>query len=157
RCPAMTVAAQEPADTLASIRTHPPDVWVPSSTAWRRLANVDDTVYPAAGTSLARSPLVVAAPRTLAQSLGWPGRDRPGSELAHKPPARQIPRFSMADPLRSTSGLLAVIGVEVAATRADGNAGAATMRALTFRSRLTDAKADPVRLLSKVVGMPDPS
>jgi hypothetical protein len=157
RCPAVTVAAQEPADTLASIRTHPPDVWVPSSTAWLRLANVDDTVYPAAGISLARSPLVIAAPRRLAQSLGWPGRQPTWIELADKTYARQIPRFSMADPLRSTSGLLAVLGVEAAAAHADNNTGAATMRALTFRSRLADAKADPVRLLSKVVGMPDPS
>src|SRR5262249_56898515 len=135
RCPAVAVAAQEPADTLASIRTHPPDVWVPSSTAWLRLAKVDDTVYPAAGASLARSPLVVAAPRTLAQSLGWPGRQPTWIELADKTYARQIPRFSMADPLRSTSGLLAVIGVEVAATRAAANPGAATMRARTFRTR----------------------
>jgi hypothetical protein len=157
RCPSVSVAAQEPAETVSTIHAHPPDVWVPSSTAWSRLAGPDGNGYPVAGTSLARSPLVVAAPRTLARTLGWPGRQPTWTELADRTYARQIPRFSMPDPLRATAGLLAVVGVEVAVGRAGDDTGAATMRALTFRSRLADAKADPVRLLGKVTGVADPA
>ncbi len=156
RCPAISVDAQEPAATVASIRARPPDVWVPSSTAWLRLAGDGGSGYPAVGISVARSPIVVASPRLLAERLGWPGRQPTWTELADQTYARQIPRFSMADPLKATAGLLAVLGVEVAAARADANTGAATMRALTFRSRLADAKADPVKLLGKVTGVPDP-
>jgi Ca-activated chloride channel homolog len=156
-CSAVSVAVQEPAETVANLRTRPPDVWVPSSTAWLRLAGADAGLYPAMGVSLARSPLVVAAPRPLAQTLGWPGRQPSWTELADKTYAHQIPRFSMADPLRTTAGLLAVLGVETAAARAENNAGAATMRAMTFRSRLADPKADPVRLLGKVTGVTDPA
>jgi Ca-activated chloride channel homolog len=156
RCPAISIVAQEPATTVASIRAHPPDVWVPSSTAWLRLAAEDGAGYPAMGISVARSPLVIAAPRLIAERLGWPGRQPTWTELADQTYTRQIPRFSMADPLKGTAGLLAVLGVEVAANRVDDNTGAATMRALTFRSRLADAKADPAKLLGKVTGAPDP-
>lgn len=158
RCPAISVDAQEPAATAAGIDTHPPDVWVPSSTAWLRLADdKSEDGYPATGISVARSPVVVAAPRAIAERLGWPGRQPTWTELADQTYARQIPRFSMADPLKATAGLLAVLGVEAAVNRADDNTGAATMRALTFRSRLTDAKADPAKLLDKVTGAADPA
>lgn len=164
RCPAISVAAQEPAATVASMRAHPPDVWVPSSTAWLRLAGSAGAEssdgsdgFPAVGISVARSPLVVAAPRAIAERLGWPGRQPTWTELADQTYARRIPRFSMADPLKATDGLLGVLGVEAAASRADDNIGAATMRTLTFRSRLADAKADPVKLLDKVTGVADPA
>jgi Ca-activated chloride channel family protein len=156
RCPAISVDPQDPAATVASIRARPPDVWVPSSTAWLRLAGDGADGYPAMGISVARSPIVVATPRILAERLGWPGRQPTWTELADQTYARQIPRFSMADPLKATAGLLAVLGIEVATARADDNTGAATMHALTFRSRLADAKADPAKLLGKATGAPDP-
>src|SRR5437763_59862 len=111
----------------------------------RRASAAGANGYPAVGISVARSPIVVAAPRIFAERLGWPGRQPTWTELADQTYARQIPRFSMADPLKATAGLLAVLGIEVAAARADDNTGAATMRALTFRRRLADAKAAPVK------------
>jgi hypothetical protein len=156
RCPAATVTAQEPAETVRDMRARPPDVWVPSSTAWLRIAGAADDAYPSVGRSLARSPLVVAAPRPLAQTLGWPGRQPTWAELAAKTYSREIPRFSMPDPLRATAGLLAVLGVDIAVAQEKG-AGAASMRKLTFRSRLADANADPARLLRQVTAVPDPA
>ncbi|MGC9669146.1 hypothetical protein ACNTMW_21640 [Planosporangium sp. 12N6] len=154
RCPQVAVAAQEPADTVRDLRVHPPDVWVPSSTAWLRLAGPDG--YPSAGTSLARSPLVVAAPRPVAGEFGWPARQPSWTELADRTYTGQIPRFSVPDPLRTTAGLLAVLGVDIAVGRG-GDPGAARMRALTFRSRLADADADTSRLLRQVTAVPDPA
>jgi hypothetical protein len=154
-CAPAAVAAQEPAETVRDLKTHPPDVWVPSSTAWLRLAGAE--AYPSAGTSLARSPLVVATPRPVARSLGWPGRQPTWTELADKTYTGEIRRFSVPDPQRVTAGLLAVLGVDAAAGRSGDGPGAARMRALTFRSRLTDANADPARLLRQVTAVPDPA
>lgn len=47
-----------------------PDVWLPDSSAWLRLAQ-PSKVVPAAGTSIAQSAIVVAMPVRLAMALGW--------------------------------------------------------------------------------------
>lgn len=47
-----------------------PDVWLPDSSAWLRLAQ-PSKVVPATGTSIAQSAVVVAMPVRLAMALGW--------------------------------------------------------------------------------------
>src|SRR5262249_1529402 len=121
-CKPVAVTAQEPALTLRDLSSRPPDAWIPSSSAWLRLASARAAARgaappgavspgaappdaasahassggPASGrtggtspaapawsifadnpVSLARSPVVVAAPRPFAESLGWPGK-QPG-------------------------------------------------------------------------------
>ncbi|MDT4989249.1 MAG: Ca-activated chloride channel [Micromonosporaceae bacterium] len=156
RCPSITVAAQEPATTVRDIRAHPPEVWIPSTTAWLRLTGTGGG-YPATGTSLARSPLVVAVPRALARSLGWPAKQPTWADLADGAYAGQVPRFSVADPLKTTSGLLAVLGSQAAFGRSGADADQVRMRTLTLRSRLADANADPAKLLRKATDAADPA
>jgi Ca-activated chloride channel family protein len=51
-----------------------PDVWIPDSTAWLELARLAEparSLLPENGTTVAESPVVVAMPRPMAESLGW--------------------------------------------------------------------------------------
>src|SRR5262249_5944041 len=100
--------------------------------------------------SLARSPVVVAAPRPFAESLGWPGKQPGWADLAARVSGRQIPRFSMGSPLEHTSALLAVLGIQGAMARTTPDPGIAQLRALTLRARLADASADPAVLLRRM-------
>src|SRR5262249_27501891 len=110
----------------------------PAAPAWSIFA--DNPV------SLARSPVVVAAPRPFAESLGWPGKQPGLADLAARVASPQIPRFSMGSP----PALLAVLGVQVAMARTTPDPGIAQMRALALRARLADAGADPAVLFRRM-------
>jgi hypothetical protein len=148
-CPTIAVTGQRPVETVDRLATAPAaDVWVPSSTLWLLLADKQRETYPRSGTVLARSPVVVATPRGLAEKLGWPAKQPGWVELSRLAYTRQIPRFSMADPRHDTSGLLAVIAVHAAARKTTADPGIAQLRALTLRSRLAEAAAEPQEMLT---------
>ena len=155
RCGPVAVTARQPADTLRTVDSAPPDAWVPSSSVWLLLA-AGEGKYAASGTSLARSPLVVAAPRAYAHSLGWPAHQPGWTDLAARTYSGEIPHFSVPDPLHDTDGLLTVLGVRTAIAATTTDAGIAEMRMLTFRSRLADPAADPAALLSRATSAADP-
>jgi Ca-activated chloride channel homolog len=117
------------------------------------------TGTPAPGTvpvSLVRTPLVVAAPQPLAEALGWPEQQPTWAELTAAVVQGQLPRFSMDSPLRTPTGLLGVLGVHAAMGRTTPDPGIAQLRALTLRSRLADADADPTALLRQLATRSDP-
>lgn len=154
-CPPVAINVEQPADTLAALKSRHPDVWVPSSTVWLRLA-AGAGGFPTVGRSVARTPVVVAIPKPYARKLGWPERQPGWAELAAKTYSREIVRFSMPDPQRSGIGLLSLVGIEAAVGRSTTDPGIAQMRTLTFRSRLADAAADPAALLDKMSMATDP-
>jgi Ca-activated chloride channel homolog len=106
--------------------------------------------------SLARSPIVVAAPKAYAQAAGWPGKQLSWAELTAAVANNQVPRFSMGNPLKDTAALLAVLGESSAMARTTPDPGIAEMRALTLRARLADADTGAADLFKKA-GAADPA
>ncbi|MFI5935539.1 substrate-binding domain-containing protein [Actinoplanes sp. NPDC051494] len=142
-CGPVQVVAQEPAVTEASSSN--PDVWIPSSTAWLGLAATNGITYDVGGAPIAYSPLVLAA--TPEQSATFAKGDRTTwAALIDGVAKRTVASVSMTDPLDSTTGLLTVHAVHEAMKKTTPDAGIAQLRALTLRSRLKNANADPVGL-----------
>jgi Ca-activated chloride channel family protein len=110
-----------------------PDVWSPASGLWVGLASGQTTlVSKAPAPSIARSPLVIAAPEPTARALGWPGqpvgwRDIArfaGDQSAWRQAGGTGPfRFARTNPLVSTSGLHATVASYLAAPGRTGNVG----------------------------------
>ncbi|GAB1688768.1 substrate-binding domain-containing protein [Krasilnikovia sp. M28-CT-15] len=143
-CGPITVSAETPAVTQAAARK--PDVWIPSSSAWLRIAAADGTRYTVTGAPLARSPIVLAASAATARQFTVRGHAS-WAALVDGVAERRIPRVSMPDALHDTTGILSVYAVHRAMARTTTDPGIAQLRALTLRSRLTDAAADPATLL----------
>jgi Ca-activated chloride channel homolog len=157
-CPVVAVSAQEPADTLAQKdKAGNYDGWVPSSTVWLRLGEADKLGFASTGPLLARSPIVVAMPKPYAERLGWPAKQPAWAEIVALTYSRQIPKFSMPDPLRDTTGLLSTLAVYGALARRTPDPGIAQLQALTLRSRLADPAADPKALLDRMAAQSDPA
>jgi len=111
-----------------------PDVWSPASTSWTGLLRQDttardapDLVGEAKLPTIARTPLVIAMPKPMAQTLGWPAKPIGWSDiltLANDPNgwARYGKpwgafKLGKTNPNYSTSGLHATIAAYFAATQ----------------------------------------
>lgn len=110
-----------------------PDVWSPASTSWLRLLSVErsavdaPSISPEDAPSIANTPLVIAMPRPMAESLGWPdaplgwsdvldlGTDLNGWGSAGHPEWGAF-KLGKTNPNFSTSGLHATVGAYYAAT-----------------------------------------
>lgn len=106
-----------------------PDVWVPESSVWIRQAAADpdaERMIPDLQPSLARTPAVVAMPKSMATALGWPKTAIDWPDLAkyagdqafwadrgHKDWGHF--QLDMTNPTNSTAGLLTLMAI------ADGN------------------------------------
>lgn len=119
-----------------------PDVWTPASSSWvgllqQRLTEADRPALVPSGQipSVARTPLVLAMPRPMAQALGWPKKPIGWSDLlglANNPkgwgsvghPEWGEFRLGKTNPHFSTSGLNATIGTYFAATGRSGDLSA---------------------------------
>jgi Ca-activated chloride channel family protein len=157
KCPVVSVTAQEPAETVANKeQAQKYDGWVPSSTVWLRRGAADKLGFAGTGPMLARSPIVVAMPKPFAERLGWPAKQPAWAEITALTYSRQIPKFSMPDPLKDTTGLLATLAVYGALQRRTPDPGIAQLQALTLRSRLADPAADTQDLLKKMAGQNNP-
>ena len=110
-----------------------PTVWTPASSSWavlveQNLAAADKpNIVPDQRDSIAQTPLVIAMPRPMAESLGWPDKQigwRDLADLAKSPKGwaeKDHPewgRFKLGktNPYYSTSGLNATIASYYAAT-----------------------------------------
>ncbi len=152
-CGPVSVTAQEPAVTSTAARQ--PDVWIPSSSAWLRISLVGGvTAFRVDSTPLARSPIVLAAPSTIAGRFAK-GDQTTWMELMAGVVGHRIPTMTMPDPLHSSVGMLAVYAIQTAMAQSTPDAGIAQLRALTLRSRLKEASADPAALLEKVGAQTD--
>jgi hypothetical protein len=153
-CGPVSVTAEEPDVTESAARQ--PDVWIPSSSAWLSVAAGDGHAYVPEDDPLAWSPIVLAAPAALAGRFAKDGR-MSWAALVDAVAKHQIPAVTMADPLHSTVGLLSVFAVHAAMGRTTPDAGIAELRALTLRSRLKDAAADPSAVLTRAAAETDPA
>ncbi|MFI5896065.1 hypothetical protein ACIA5D_38795 [Actinoplanes sp. NPDC051513] len=152
-CGAIGVTAQEPAVTASA--PEQPDVWIPSSSAWLRISLVGGVeAYRVDGDPIARSPIVLAGPTTIAGRYAS-GDQTSWMRLMAGVAGHQIPAVTMPDPLHSSVGMLAVYAIQTAMASSTPDAGIAQLRALTLRSRLKDASADPAALLQKVAAQSD--
>ena len=101
-----------------------PDVWVPESSAWFRSAQTGDAeaILPDLQPSVARSPVVLAMPKVMAQALGWPDGKVDWVEVLDKAAANSKGwaaygkswgkfKLGMTDPGLSTPGLLALSAI----------------------------------------------
>ncbi|BCJ45402.1 hypothetical protein GCM10010168_86710 [Actinoplanes ianthinogenes] len=152
RCSEVAVQAVEPGAVLAG--KPQPDVWVPSSSAWLAAARAQGRTWSTSGPSLAWSPLVIAGPETIAR-LFAPGDKTSWAVLAQSAADERVPAIRMPDPLLSTTGLLGVYAVRQAIARNTPDAGIATLQALTLRSRLENASADPADILAQLARSTD--
>jgi Ca-activated chloride channel family protein len=152
-CGAIGVTAQEPAVTASA--PEQPDVWIPSSSAWLRISLVGGVeAYRVDGDPIARSPIVLAGPSTIAGRYANGDRTT-WMQLMAGVAGHQIPAVTMPDPLHSSVGMLAVYAIQTAMAHSTPDAGIAQLRALTLRSRLKDASADPAALLQRVAEQTD--
>lgn len=152
-CGPIGVTAQEPAVTATA--SDQPDVWIPSSSAWLRIALVGGVdAYRVEGGSMARSPIILAAPTAIAGRFAH-GDQTTWMQLMAGVAGHQIPAVTMPDPLHSSVGMLAVYAIQTAMAHSTPDAGIAQIRALTLRSRLKDASANPAELLQRVAGQSD--
>jgi Ca-activated chloride channel family protein len=111
-----------------------PDVWTPASTSWTTLLRYEttsrdkpDLVGDAKLPSIARTPLTIAMPKPMAQTLGWPSKPIGWSDvlaLAKDPNGwarygKPYGAFKLGktNPNFSTSGLNATVGAYFAATQ----------------------------------------
>jgi Ca-activated chloride channel family protein len=122
-----------------------PDVWTPASSSWvrlleHRLTSADKPALVPTGTlqSVARTPLVLAMPKPMAQALGWPDKQIGWTDLlglardprgwgAKNHPEWGAFKLGKTNPHFSTSGLNATIGTYYAATGRSSDLAAADL------------------------------
>lgn len=146
-CDPIQVVAEEPGHTVATAAK--PDVWIPSSSAWLGIANAGGASFAAEGKPLAYSPIVLAAPTGITKAI-FKGDKTSWAQLTGAVASGKITAVTMPDARASTIGLLSVYGVNAAMARTTPDSGIAQLRALTLRSRLKEASADPSQLISRL-------
>jgi hypothetical protein len=116
QCVHVTVTAEssaEAANELPNQQIDPPAIWIPDSSLWARAVGAQASTLGAfaprlqIGASLASTPLVLAAPQSLARSIGWP---------AVKPSWRALASGALpgviGNPTTTTEGLASVLMLE---------------------------------------------
>ncbi|WP_433252720.1 extracellular solute-binding protein [Streptosporangium sp. CA-135522] len=113
-----------------------PDVWSPASSGWvallqQRVAQSDAASLVAVeNPSIAKTPLVIAMPKPMAEALGWPGKELGWSDLLdlaagswakYDHPEWGQFKLGKTNPNFSTSGLNATVGAYFAATGLSGD------------------------------------
>lgn len=99
-----------------------PDVWAPDTATWLQRAGSAETLLGSRNPSLARTPVVVAMPRPMAEALGWPDQQigwlslvkqmqDPAGWAAFGHPEWGPMRLGIADPVHDTAALAAMLAV----------------------------------------------
>jgi hypothetical protein len=155
-CPQAAVTSHGPSAVTGPVAHQPPaaDVWIPASSLTLRLAGGDSgsgggADFPTGGDSLARTPVVIALPGPVADSLtGYPVWVLIYQEVT----GGGIPRMSMPDH-RTTVGALAQVTLQEALRRyTDGDGGRAFLTLINFRNHVASLDADVEALLDRMAG-----
>jgi len=171
-CVAVDVREQDPVDVaavvagkhgvsltgvgLANGTATMPDVWVPDSTTWLlRLRSAASGFAPTNGDSIARSPVVIALPQPVAQSLGWPDKKLSWNDLLGQLTTGTAIRPGIVEPSRDAAGLSGLLALGAAA----GEAGADAQQAQTavLRSLAVGKSALRQDLLARFPRSADPA
>jgi Ca-activated chloride channel family protein len=115
KCVTVTVTTDDSANEAEQLPTQqvgPPALWIPDSSLWVRAVEGQMAgSHPAARLdvldSLASSPLVLAAPLSLAHQIGWPARSPGWSTVA----SGALPT-TIGDPSTTTEGLAGILMLE---------------------------------------------
>lgn len=154
-CPKVTVAGQDPATTLDALAGGgaAPDVWIPDSSLWLRVAATGP--LPASGTSIARTPVVLAVPKPVSDALAQQGAWPVWLVFYDKVTTGEIPRMSMAGADTTVGALTLVAFAEAAENHwADDGEGAPFLHTIHFRDSLAATDADPAALLDRLARTP---
>lgn len=131
RCVSPEIRAVEPAAVVDDLATAEgvdgPDVWIPDSTLWLQRAGAKTDAAPRQGTSIATSPVVLAATEQTAEEAGWPERNPTWAELLGGSGVAGTP-----DPAGDTSAVFGLLGIEGLAWETTEKTRA--MQALTKRT-----------------------
>ncbi|WP_433375938.1 VWA domain-containing protein [Actinoplanes sp. CA-142083] len=113
--------ASEHKVTLAGLGVAPesvkvPDVWVADSSTWLlRLKQEAPGFVPTDGKPIAQSPVVVAMPQPVAESVGWPNKKLGWKDLLAQLTTSTQLRTGMVDPTRDAAGLSGLLALGQAA------------------------------------------
>ncbi|MEV1144479.1 substrate-binding domain-containing protein [Micromonospora sp. NPDC049799] len=147
-CIDVTVSASEPVEVAATVAAKhgatlagvgqasgtavSPDVWVPDSSTWLlRLKTGGATAFdPGNGSSIARSPVVVAMPQPIASQLGWPEKKLSWVNLVQRVNSSKPLKTGIVDPTRDAAGLSGLLSLTAAAASAGTDAQKDTVGAL---------------------------
>jgi Ca-activated chloride channel homolog len=131
-CGSVTIVPREASDMASALTTNwdpakgaPPDVWVPDSSAWVRKASANrnaERIMPDLQPSLARTPIVIAMPKDLADAAGMSDKpltwqqiitklDSSGGWKSYSHPEWGGFKVGLSDPQSSTPGLLALMAI----------------------------------------------
>lgn len=109
-----------------------PDVWIPDSTTWLlRLQTEAAGFLPSTVTSVAQSPLVLAAPEPIAERLGWPNKKIGWTELLGNFKSDEPLSVGIMNPTMDSSGLTSLLSISQSVGNASAEAVQAKTRALT--------------------------
>ncbi|MFG2057040.1 substrate-binding domain-containing protein [Micromonospora sp. NPDC048930] len=94
-----------------------PDVWVPDSSSWLlRLKSGGATAFaPANGSSIARSPVVVAVPEPVATRFGWPDKKLGWADLLRQVTSDKPLRAGIVEPTQDAAALSGLLSLTAAA------------------------------------------
>jgi Ca-activated chloride channel family protein len=135
-CDAVQVISDSSADVVDNLTSGwnerafgpPPDVWIAEATSWLQVLRSDEEgarLAPDSAPSVARSPTVLAMPRPMAETLGWPQAQLAWADLAdlvsepegwaaHGHAEWGPFQFGLTTPRRSTAAAHAIISVGAA-------------------------------------------
>jgi hypothetical protein len=147
-CAEVRVSARDSAGYAEILANPPPgtlpQVWVPESTFWLGRAQARGAfTVPAAGTSIANSPVVIALTEAAASNLGWPRKAVPWSDLLGTQ-STTLP-VGIPDPAADPIGVAALVGVQ-AATAGGPDAGPAESLVLRRLTRYVVPRASDLYL-----------
>jgi von Willebrand factor type A domain-containing protein len=130
-CVAVTVAAVDPANMAAAVATEHkvqlvgvgaapssvkvPDAWIPDSSTWLlRLRSEAPGFQPTDNKPIAQSPIVVAMPKPVAESVGWPDKKLGWSDLLAQMTKSTSIRTGIVNPARDAAGLAGLLALGAA-------------------------------------------
>jgi hypothetical protein len=131
--PTSTPATTGPTSPPPAAALPIPDVWVPDSTSWLlRVGTAAPSLVPLEAHSIATSPVVLAVPEPVAQTLGWPTQVPTWNAflqqaMAPPPPGQGPLQFGIVEPNRDAAGLASLVALGAAASTLGPAGDAATV------------------------------
>ncbi|WP_228183227.1 substrate-binding and VWA domain-containing protein [Streptomyces anulatus] len=154
RCLVVEVLARDShkvAESLAAGDEKPDfQVWLPDSELWlERAKGFGEGIPVSPSDSVASSPVALAMVPSASRKLGWPEKTYSWAELIAALGSDQV-RLGAADPARSATGLLALVGIGASSARQGGDSDTRVARtAKVLAERMSDGDAQVLETLAR--------